>query len=247
MRVGVEVSVYWFIPPVLWLIVMVSPVTLNVQVKKRGKDERIDVGVRLFWGLIHFDLDVPKILFRKNSIQAETELEQSHKKPYVDKKIKFPLNFKLFLEMVCELIVKKNEILKKLKLFQKISKRIVKLEYFNWETEYGLDDAALTGVVYGFIWQGKSALLFIMNKMMKFKCKPKIKLFPEFNRYVFKTELNCIFKLRVGYIIIISMFFLTMVLKYKISKKLGGGKGVRASNSRVNENGNGKHQGDGRC
>ena len=243
------VSLYWLllIPAALWLLFIVSPVILNVQLKKRGNDERIDIGVNMLWGIIRFDLDIPKLLLKKNKVEVETELEKSHKKPFFDKNIDLKMTPKLAMELLCEIAIRKKEILKKLRFFQSITKRGLKLQHFYWETEYGLDDAALTGVLYGFIWQGKSALLFILNKTMQIKCKPKIKIFPEFNRYLFKTELNCIFKVRVGYIIIISMVFLTMIIKYKISNKLGGGKGVRTSNSRANENSNGKHKGNGRC
>ncbi len=241
-------SWYWFLLPIpIWLMVGLSPVELNIQIKKRGNDERIDVGVHLFWRLINFDLDIPKIITKKGKIEVEAEVEKPHRKPIIDKNKGFTLSFKMFLEGLCELIVKKDYILKKIKQFQKITKRIVKLDKFEWETEYGVDDAALTGTLYGLVWQLKSTVLFLLNRTVKFRCNPSIKVYPEFNRFVFKTQLNCILKLRLGYIILIGMFFSTMVIKYKISKKLGGGKSVRSSNSRTNENSNGKHQRHGRC
>lgn len=227
------------LPAVIWIIVLTSPVVLNVQIKKRGKDERYDLGIHLLWGLINFDLDIPKIIYNKKKIELEAEIEKPHKKPVIDQKVN--LSMELVLKILAELVKKRKDIIKRLSKFSKVTRRIIRLEKFEWEIEYGVDDAALTGMLYGFIWQGISVMLAILGKAVNIKSRPKIKIYPEFNRNIFKTEMNCIFRLRVGYIIIISMFFLTMVLKYRLLQKLGGVKGVRASNSRVNENSNGKH------
>ena len=231
---------YWLlIPASIWIIVLISPVVLNVQIKKRGKDERYDLGIHLLWGLINFDLDIPKLIFNKKKIEIEAEVERPHKEPMIDQKVN--LSMELVLKVLSEIVEKRKSIIKRLSKFSKITRRIVRLEKFYWEIEYGVDDAALTGMLYGFLWQGISAFLAILGRAVSIRSRPKIKIYPEFNRYIFKTEMNCIFRLRVGYIIIISMFFLTMVIKYRLLQKLGGVKGVRASNSRINENSNGKH------
>ncbi|SES62226.1 DUF2953 domain-containing protein [Anaerobranca gottschalkii] len=236
-------SLYWlfFLLPLILLIILLSPLEINIQGKKRGKDDRLDIGIHFLWGLIHFDLDIPKIHTKRNVLKIEGEVERDKGKPFIDKEKNFILSFSEFLSFLNYIIEKKKEISKLLTKVTKITKRGLKLTKFDLELEYGVEDAALTGVLYGFIWQGISVLIFLLNKTVKINCQPNIKIYPDFNRNLFKTELNCIFRTRVGYIIITSMFFLTMVLKYKISKGLGGGKSVRTSNSRINENGNGKY------
>ncbi|SHJ64963.1 Protein of unknown function [Anaerobranca californiensis DSM 14826] len=236
-------SLYWllFLIPVILLIILLSPLQINIQGKKWGKDDRLDIGIHFLWGLIHFDLDIPKLIIRRNQLKVEGEVERDNRKPLIDKEKQFKFSISEFLSFLNYIIEKKNEILKLLSKVTKITKRGFKLTKFDLELEYGVEDAALTGILYGFIWQGISGLIFVLNKGVKFNCKPNVKIYPDFNRNLFKTELNCIFRTRVGYIIITSMFFLTMILKYKISTGLGGGKGVRTSNTRVNENGNGKY------
>lgn len=231
---------YWLLVPAsIWVLVLISPVVLNIQIKKRGKDERYDLGIHLLWGLINFDLDIPKIILNKKKVELEAEVEKSHKEPFIEQKIN--ISMEIILKILSKIMEKRKDILRNINKFSKITRRIIRLEKFYWEIEYGVDDAALTGMLYGFIWQGVSVVLAILGRVVSIRSRPKIKIYPEFNRYIFKTEINCIFRLRVGYIIIISMFFLTMVIKYRLLQKLGGVKGVRASNSRIDENSNGKH------
>lgn len=90
----------------------------------------------------------------------------------------------------------------------------IKCTRFIWKTSLGIGDAAATGIGGGFLWAVKGILLCIMKKTVSGEnCKIEIDVTPVFDRETIKTEFDCIFHLRTGYIIIacIRLFVLGFV------------------------------------
>ncbi|WP_350344727.1 DUF2953 domain-containing protein [Proteinivorax tanatarense] len=219
----------------LYLIIIISPVRLNILIKHTTKQSDIVVGVRLFWGLIRYNIDIPKLFIKNKKLQMEAEMERSHKKPYFDMHKSFG-----FKKEIVALLINELKNLKKMsRVLMKLSKRWVKIEKLSWHTDFGTSDAANTGIMYGVLWQLKTAVLGFAVKVAKMN-KPIISVEPKFNKSDFNTKLNCIITFPLGYIITVGIYLLFNFIKTKI-KYLRGVNFVRSSNSRANENRYGKH------
>ncbi|NLJ77808.1 MAG: DUF2953 domain-containing protein [Tissierellia bacterium] len=96
-----------------------------------------------------------------------------------------------------------------------------------WKTEIGLNDAALTSIIYGTLWGFKTQIL---NIILRDKTIDNVDLniMPIFNGYKLNIELHCIFEIRLVYIIIIWFWI------FKIYR--GGDRIDRTSNRRLDEN-----------
>ncbi len=76
----------------------------------------------------------------------------------------------------------------------------VKIKKLIWITKIGLGDAALTGIISGWLWWIKSSVVtLIINKNKK---DIIIDINPDFNKINIETHFNCIIKLKLVYIII---------------------------------------------
>lgn len=74
---------------------------------------------------------------------------------------------------------------------------------FTWKTRVGLGDAAVTGISGGMLWSIKGIIYSYLQKTLYSRtCTADINVTPVFNEETISTELDCIFNLRMGYIII---------------------------------------------
>lgn len=72
---------------------------------------------------------------------------------------------------------------------------------FVWFSTLGLPDPALTGVLYGLVWELKGTIMGVLQSGYELSCQPRIKLTPSFLHSGFDTLIDCIFKIRLGHII----------------------------------------------
>ena len=93
----------------------------------------------------------------------------------------------------------------------RLSKRHIKMEKFSIHIDVGTSDAAFTAVSTGALWASAYALLSIAGTLFPIE-KHDIKVVPQYNQTVFNSEVRCIFKSRIAYIIIIAV---TILMKIK--------------------------------
>lgn len=77
--------------------------------------------------------------------------------------------------------------------------RVKKLE---WCSEFGLADAACTGVAAGLAWSLKSAVLTAVSAYTHLETVPRIRVRPNFQKAFLHTLFDCIFEIRIGHIMI---------------------------------------------
>lgn len=75
---------------------------------------------------------------------------------------------------------------------------------FVWITRLGLGQSAATALFYGLIWGFKSGLVQTLNQKFHFTQKPEIKVMADYQSISFDTCFDCIFQVKLGYIIIAS-------------------------------------------
>lgn len=101
-----------------------------------------------------------------------------------------------------------------------------RLVEFNWRTRLGWPDAALTGILTGFLWAFKGGAVGGLYRLVKHHDRhPQLHIEPVYDATVLDTELNCIFELAPGHIIIAA---LKAALAWRRLKQ-GGEKHARAT------------------
>jgi len=79
----------------------------------------------------------------------------------------------------------------------------ISLQKLTWSTEVGTGEAGNTGVLVGLIWALKGLILqYIFFGAKKTLGKPKLKVIPNFTRPIMAWDVDCIFDVTCGHIII---------------------------------------------
>ena len=96
---------------------------------------------------------------------------------------------------------------KRLRMIIAITRKIGHCSYFRWETEAGLGDAALTAIGTGVLWAVKIMMFQklhekILGGVYILDACPRLSIKPVFGKYLLRSDLEGIFHIRAGYIII---------------------------------------------
>lgn len=78
-------------------------------------------------------------------------------------------------------------------------------EKFTWMTRFGTNDAAATSIIAGLLWGFKFGLLGILRYKYKFNREPELQIIPDYQQSKWDTHLDCIFRVKLGYIIIMAL------------------------------------------
>jgi len=96
----------------------------------------------------------------------------------------------------------------------------IKCTRFVWKTKLGTGDAAVTGLGGGLLWGIKGFLLSLLQRTVDWQdCKTEIEVIPVFDGETIKSEVDCIFSLRTGYIIIACFRLLLLGIMFKLVSK----------------------------
>lgn len=129
-------------------------------------------------------------------------------------KINFTMLFPRFIKLKDKLPIKNLSLTKwtadhgiRAKLF----KHILIDELF-WNTIIGLEDAMYTAISVGGIWACKGSLISFLKNRKRLK-DFNINVTPDFSSKILLSELECIIKWRLGYIIYIAIILLSLRLQ----------------------------------
>ena len=124
-----------------------------------------------------------------------------------------------------------NQILKKLKKYSKVLKRIVNrfelilllthnCSFFSWKSSFGFNNPAYTGLFTGLLWSLKGSTISILQTELQFKKLPVIEVTPDFNKIKpLKIEFEGIFTFRLGKLIITAVKISLYEFKRKVKLK----------------------------
>ncbi|MCR2042645.1 DUF2953 domain-containing protein [Anaerosalibacter massiliensis] len=192
----------WFlIILVVFLVILLWPLYIVIDFRRKESNE-INIQLIALKGLIKYKIDNEKIIQRyKRRKKNDGEKEF---------KIKRYLKYYNQYKKVISFFWKRGEIKK-----------------IHWITDIGSKDAALTGIYTGLFWAIKNSVLSILINKREID-DIYINIYPYFNKSKFETRFNCIIKSNLVYIIIISLYGLSIK---KVVNKNG-----RTSYRRANEN-----------
>lgn len=98
--------------------------------------------------------------------------------------------------------------------------RHITCKRFVWKTKVGFGDAAATGIGGGLLWSIKGVIFSLLQKnVASLSGETEIVITPVFDQETISTRIDCILKLRVGYIIIACIRLLLLVFIFNIVLK----------------------------
>ncbi len=86
------------------------------------------------------------------------------------------------------------------------------VEEIDWKTNIGLQDAMYTGIGTGNLWAFKGILVSLLSLNSRLE-KLHLKINPEFNEQIFRSNLSCIIKMRIVHIIFIAVYLLFLIVR----------------------------------
>ncbi|MDD4601706.1 hypothetical protein SDC9_05864 [bioreactor metagenome] len=216
---------------------------IDLRYQRSNTDDYIAVNVYLGKTILLYSMKVPMIDLVKNDellwLESSIKTNEVKVKTHIHRERRFLWNvYKIYFWHPRRL----KRMLRSVQYYSRLYRRIVlKLvnslacEHLKWETKYGSDDAAITGIMTGAFWALKGMLVTVLKRRFVFREQPQLSVSPVFGQPCFEISFQCIFSLRLGKIINATTIFVNFSGK---GAKTGG----RTSNPRANENSYGKHK-----
>jgi hypothetical protein len=143
--------------------------------------------------LVKIDKESSEIVVKQDTYAGDSKTEQlNSKKKFTPKEI---LNTFENTKELIQHVVDFHRIIRK--FLKKIS--IIK---FEWHSNFGIGDAALTGMFVGAGWSLKGGILGLLSQYMRFKVRPTVTITPFFQQKFSHTKLTCMISFRIGYAIL---------------------------------------------
>ncbi|WZL74926.1 DUF2953 domain-containing protein [Clostridiaceae bacterium 35-E11] len=187
-------------------ILMITPLIIHIKILKDKTNDVIAVYFKALFGLLRYKLEVPLVdlIFNKDGkpfLKTEVEVKNNQKEQPINKGESF-LTFKEIQNLQDKFNFFLNTYFD---IFNDIRKEI-KVKQLLWTTKFGVGDAAATGILSGVFWMMKSYIITLIKNNTK--CSHiSLDIEPHFNKEIFKTSLDCIISIKIGYIIIAAIQF----------------------------------------
>lgn len=199
------------------LFILISELKIKFLVLKDAEREEIAIDFKGLYGLLksHFEIPFVRLLkgdHLKDPIHVKTMMNVEGQDLVREEEEK-----KFTLESFHEMYKKSKD------FYRAYSKSIhylmdhVKLDKFQWETELGLEDAAVTAISTGFCWMIKGSVFTFISR----RCPPEeicINVSPYYGGFKFETSFNCIITIKLGHIIIAALKILWQKVKRMVKK-----------------------------
>ncbi|QXM06070.1 DUF2953 domain-containing protein [Crassaminicella indica] len=184
-----------------FMILFFISVIIDIRILKDNKDDKIILEFKTLFSLVKYKMEIPFLdLAMKKNGSPFLKMSSEIKKGQIDESIDEKKSIISLDEM--------KKINNKIKRFYHSYHNVIqymlskiKISDFLWITEFGMKDAAITGMISGIFWAVKGYIISILRNNMNCN-KTTLNIVPIFNREVFKTTLHCIIKVKIGYIII---------------------------------------------
>lgn len=214
---GINVQILAFFTALLiwFLLVMRIKGTVELYYRRQEEKDHVDLKISALKGIWQFKMSIPTInLAWEEGPQIETQEEaqapSGEKRKGMQKlRVKY-FRGEFFYQLIPNipgLLIQFNRIKKK------FYKGIICKEY-SWEVEYGHENPAQTAIVAGGFWSMLGySLARMYNTVTMEVSQPRIMVKPMFNNPGFSTDLHCIFKVRIGHIMVVGLEFLWIIVR----------------------------------
>ncbi|MDD3654764.1 MAG: DUF2953 domain-containing protein [Desulfotomaculaceae bacterium] len=198
----------------LLLFLLLSTVRLWLSYSRQGRNDYLVIGFSVWCGLIYYQFKLPAVKLKQEKKQPQIFFRarpEGREWWILDKgKKSMPLSLSKIL----------NSISKSIKIWRMYRTAIdylldnVKLRRLTWRTELGTGDPAQTGLLTGLAWGVKGFILTVIYRLLTpGGARPEVEIAPSFQKACFKTAFDCVFEVRLGYLLITGLK--ALVIKYK--------------------------------
>jgi len=200
------VTLWLAIPLALLLVAIVlllsSSIVFHFRLRKRGKDDRVEIDISLLYGLVKLHYELPYIIFEGIKRGVSVKLEQSGVMPAVEEQSEE--EGRIDKEVVDKWIDKFKKALratKGLKEWFKDTMSHVRITQLDWSTDFSLGDAAVTATTAGAIWGLKWSMIGWGSQFVRLQKRPRTFVVPVFSedKMSFSTEVTCSGSLSMAY------------------------------------------------
>lgn len=184
-----------FIIVIILIMLYYSDLKLRIEYKKTYDCNVITIYLTSLYGIIRYGIKLPPedLLYKMQKYLIKLE-----RRKIIKKEIEFIIP--QTIDEVIDVIKKyRQKYLLKKNAINYILKKM-SFHEFSLYIKYGLFDAYITGILYGFIY----SVLICIATFIKAYCDldlKRIDIKPIFNEYIFEMEFNCIITIKVGDII----------------------------------------------
>lgn len=181
------------------LLLIVTKIHISISYNHDGDNDELKIQLTA-WKFIKYTIKVPLIKIDENSPAIVVKQKQKASANVIqdEKKLKFTI------EYMVEQVKKIREFIEHITGFYRIIKRLLKrmnINEFQWKSEIGTSDAALTGVLTGLLWSMKGTVIGIFSYYMNLREHPKLEITPNFQTAISKTHIKCMISFRLGHAI----------------------------------------------
>lgn len=198
----------FIIAALLWLgLIMLIRGTVEFRYRRQEENDHLDIKLSALKGIWQFKMSIPTInLAWEKGPQLETQQEVEAPSGEERKGVQ-KLRFKYFRGyFFYQLFPNIPGLLREFNQVKKKFYKGIRCKEFSWEMEYGHQNPAYTALATGGFWTllGYSLAKLYNNVTMEVS-QPRIMVTPRFNDPGFRTDLYCIFKARIGHIMVVGL------------------------------------------
>lgn len=202
----------------LLILVLASTVTFRIHIILRSKEYRMMVNIRLLYGMINVQYEVPFNLTDKGVRYSDRSLSSDPSKQRIDEPEKDMENKREFNFSNYHVLVQAT---KGLKNWFLNTLSIVRLSEVHWATSLALDNAAESAVAAGTVWGIKHTILGLLSFHLKLENTPQIQVHPDFNGPPqISTDLSFVIRITCAKAIFAGLMLMIRIVSIKGGMKI---------------------------
>ncbi len=204
--VGQFVSVAFVFSVLLASAALLAPVELRVSYRRVQQDDHFHIELRSLGGMIYHRFVIPVWDFRIDQLMPYLRLKsETIESPRAEVSSR---QHEHIIDSVERIREKADRLRRRWEQYRPVLQLVLKhmdCTHLEWSTQFGLGDAALTGMGAGFVWMLKSFVIGFLHHYSRFSAKPDVQVRPVFGRAIFHTSFSCIFRLHLGDIMVVRL------------------------------------------
>jgi len=196
---------------ILLLISFVLKIQVDFRYRRIEEEDHISIDFRAFKGLWRANFQIPTLQLEWEK-GPQVELEQVSKSKGGIRKTTSKARVRYIRrEWLCRLWLNIPQLIEHLNRIKRQFYRGIHCTAINWRVEIGHKDACQTAIAAGSFWTMLGFALSYLHKQVTMEVQsPALVVAPQFKKEGFFCDIQCIFHLRIGHIILVGLRLLLM-------------------------------------
>jgi hypothetical protein len=190
---------------IIFVIIWFTSVRIQIVYKREAENDRLEIEVSVYKRLLRYRSTVNLLQIESLSkgvkVLQKLDVGQASKMSETKSKRKRWITPHTVYQWQQKFI----RLLRNVHDLRQILRKVLKSvhgEVLEWRTHIGLGEASATGAVVGAVWTVKSAIVALLAQYISLYTRPKLDVWPDFQREMLEVHFLCILRLRVGHAII---------------------------------------------